>query len=72
MLKHYIAAMLAGAVMLAPAGYAQAQGSPRVDAARAAAIHECSVLAQKYPETTYSSTEFDIYRACMARQGQVE
>jgi hypothetical protein len=72
MLKHYIAAMLAGAVMLALAGYAQAQGGVRVDAARAAAIHECSVLAQRYPETTFSSTEFELYRACMARHGQVE
>ena len=72
MLKHYIAAMLLGAVMLAPVGYAQAQGNVRVDAARAAAVHECGLLAQRYPETTFASTEFELYRACMARHGQVE
>jgi hypothetical protein len=72
MLKHYSAAIFAGAIMLASAGYAQAQGNVRVDAARAAAIHQCGVLAQHYPETTFSSTEFEVYRACMAGHGQVE
>ncbi len=70
MLKHYIAVMLVGAAMLMPSVPSQAQG--RVDGARAAAIHACSVLAQRYPETTYSSTEFELYRACMAEHGQVE
>lgn len=69
MLKHYIATMLVGATMLAPAAASQAQ--VRVDGSRAAAIHTCSVLAQRYPETTYSSTEFELYRACMAGHGQV-
>jgi hypothetical protein len=70
MLKHYIAAMLLGAVMLAPATASQAQD--RVSHTRAAAIHECGLLAQRYPETTFSSTEFELYRACMARYGQPE
>jgi hypothetical protein len=72
MLKHYIAAMLLGAVMLAPMGYAQAHDGVRIDAARAAAIRECSLPVQRYPETTFSSLEFELYRACMARHGQVE
>jgi hypothetical protein len=72
MLKHYAAAMIAGVIVLAPAGYAQARGGAHVDAGRATAIHECGVVAQRYPETTFSSLEFEVYRACMARHGQVE
>ena len=29
-------------------------------------------IVTRYPETTFSSTEFELYRACMARHGQVE
>jgi putative heme iron utilization protein len=39
---------------------------------RAAAIHECGVLAGRYAETTYGNTEFYLYRSCMARHGQAE
>ncbi|MGD9920551.1 MAG: hypothetical protein AB7V13_03765 [Pseudorhodoplanes sp.] len=70
MLKHYLTAMLVGAAMLASAVPSQAQ--EHVSGTRAAAIHECSVAAGRYPETTWSSLEFEIYRACMARHGQAE
>ena len=72
MLRHYIAATLFAAIVLAAPGYAKAQDGVRINAARAAAIHECSGLAQHYPEKTFSSTEFELYRACMARHGQPE
>jgi hypothetical protein len=71
MRKHYLAVMLAGAVALAPLSYVHAQTQP-VSPARAAAVHECSVQAQRYPETTFSSLEVELYRACMAQHGQVE
>jgi hypothetical protein len=70
MLKHYVAAMILGIVMLAPGTALQARD--RINYERAVAIHECSALAQRYPETTFSSTEFELYRACMARHGQPE
>ena len=70
MLKHYLVAMFAGAIMLAPAGYAHE--AVQVDQARAAAILECNSLALRYPETTFASTEFELYRSCMARHGQME
>jgi hypothetical protein len=40
----------------------------QVSAARAAAIHECSILANRYSERDWA----DHYRACMAEQGQIE
>ena len=73
MLKHYIAAMLVTAAALAPVSSASCTGAgSRISPARAAAIHECSLASQRYPETTFSSLEFELYRACMARHGQVE
>jgi hypothetical protein len=73
MLKNYIAPMLVAAAALAPVSYAYAHGEGiSVGPARVAAIHECSVISQRYPETTFSSLEFELYRACMARHGQVE
>jgi hypothetical protein len=70
-MKHYVAAMLMGAAILAPLSYAHAQDQ-HMAAARAVAIHECSVLAGRYVETTWGSTEFYLYRSCMARHGEVE
>jgi hypothetical protein len=74
--KHYIAAMILTAAALAPLSLAplstaHARGAG-INPARAAAIHECSLMSQRYPETTFSSLEFELYRACMARHGQVE
>ena len=43
-----------------------------VNAARGAALRECSVLAGKYTETTWSHMELHQYRTCMARHGQPE
>jgi hypothetical protein len=72
MLRHIVIAMLLGAVVLSFVSQAQAQNRTRMTAARAAAIHECSVLAGRYNEMTWGSTELYIYRSCMARHGYVE
>lgn len=71
MLKHYLAAILVSAAALAPLSYAYAQDRP-MNAARATAVHECSVIAGRYAETTFGSTEYYLYRSCMAQHGQVE
>jgi hypothetical protein len=63
-----LAALIAGTIILGVPPGAQAAMSH----ARAAAIHECSTAVQRYPETTFSSLEFQLYRACMAAHGQVE
>lgn len=63
-----LAALIAGAAIVGMPLGAQAAMSH----ARAAAIHECSTAVQRYPETTFSSLEFELYRACMAAHGQVE
>jgi hypothetical protein len=51
---------------------ADRNGSGRMSAARAAAIHTCSGEAAKYVEYTWGDFEIQIYRSCMAQHGQVE
>ncbi len=68
MQKICISALIAWTVILGTAVAVQAA----VTNSRAAAIHECSAAVQRYPETTFSSLEFEQYRACMAQHGQVE
>lgn len=68
MWKH-LAVIVASAVVLMPPVSVNAQIP---SASRAAAIHQCNALADRYPETTYGSTESYLYRSCMARHGQVE
>lgn len=70
MLRPLVVATLLGTVVMSSISQAEAQ--TRMTAARAAAIHECSVLAGRYNEMTYGSTELYLYRSCMARHGQVE
>lgn len=53
-------------------GHYDAQGHFIITAARAAAVHECSVRAAQYPDWEYGNTEIYVYRACMAEHGQVE
>jgi hypothetical protein len=61
----------AAALSFVPSAQAQEHGV-RISAARAAAIHECSMITSRYPETTSGSLEFELYRACMAEHGEVE
>jgi hypothetical protein len=69
MKRHYLAVALMSIVTVAT--FTQANAQERgISAARAAAIKECSTLAQRYPETTFGSTEFQLYRSCMAQHGQ--
>jgi len=52
---------------------AAAQGRGRqISAGRAAAIHECSVLASRYSQHDWGNVEIYQYRACMARHGEPE
>jgi hypothetical protein len=60
-------------MIAAPLASAIAQGGGRqISAARAAAIHECSVLASRYSQYDWGNTEIHQYRSCMARHGQPE
>jgi hypothetical protein len=43
----------------------------QMSAARAAAIHECSVKAAAYSQTAWQSTQIIIYDKCMAEHGQI-
>jgi hypothetical protein len=44
----------------------------QISAARAAAIHECNLLAARYPLHDWGNTQIHLYRTCMARHGQQE
>jgi hypothetical protein len=69
------ALVLAAAVsVLATPSFAQRSegGEPGMSAARAAAMRECNVKAQKYIEHTWGDNEIYIYRSCMADHGQQE
>jgi hypothetical protein len=71
-----LAALVLGVAVSAMATPSLAQrsegGEPGMSAARAAAIHECSVRAGKYAEHTWGDNEIYTYRACMADHGQPE
>ena len=54
------------------AGAAAAETGRQISAARATAIHECSVLAGRYSQHDWGNTEIYQYRACMAQHGQQE
>jgi hypothetical protein len=66
---------LAGlALGLAVAGLASPSFAQRTedrnDAARDAAVHECSVKAQRWSNTMWQTTQFAVYETCMAEHGQ--
>lgn len=77
--KQPLAGLVAGGVvtaafatiLVASPSYAESGGYP-ISAARAAAIHECSVRADQYPENDWGNTEIYVYRACMGEHGQPE
>ena len=71
MLKRCLPVMFLTAALLGSGSYASAQQSG-ASTARTTAVHECSVLAARYPETTFAATEIQVYRSCMAAHGQPE
>ena len=70
-----LAAGLVAFAVAAPAGAQgryDAQGHFVISAARAAALHECSLRASRYPEYLWGTMATYQYRACMAGHGQQE
>jgi len=66
-------AMTVATLWTATAPIAAAAGAEfPINAARASAIHECSVLASRYSQHDWGNTEIYQYRACMAGHGQRE
>jgi hypothetical protein len=68
-------AMAVTALWTATAPFASAAvvgAEHHINAARAAAIHECSVLAGRYSQHDWGNTEIYQYRACMAAHDQRE
>src|SRR5262249_8548121 len=49
-----------------------AVANEQISAARAAAIHECNLLASRYPLHDWGNTQIYLYRSSMARDGQQE
>jgi hypothetical protein len=67
-----LAALALGLAVTALASPSFAQSEEHISAARAAAIHECSVRAGKYTEYLWGDFELYVYRACMAEHGRRE
>jgi hypothetical protein len=60
------------ALLFSAAPITGAVADVQISAARAAAIHECNVLAARYPIHEWGNTQIQLYRSCMARHGQQE
>jgi hypothetical protein len=71
-MRKSITALALVALIAAPAFVQSANAAPPVDAARAQAIHECNVRAQKYRQYTWGDIEIQTYRTCMSEHGQQE
>jgi hypothetical protein len=67
-----LATAIAALCMIPLAGAAAQSGGRQISAGRAAAIHECSVVASRYSQHDWGNVEIYQYRACMARHGQQE
>jgi hypothetical protein len=70
--KHGLAMLTFAFALTALASPGHAQSGRGISAARAAAIHECSVAASKYIEHSWGDFEIQVYRSCMAQRGQPE
>jgi hypothetical protein len=68
-----IAAIALGLALstLASPSFAQRSGDD-MSAARAQALRECNLRAQKYTQHTWADVQIYTYRACMAEHGQQE
>jgi hypothetical protein len=66
-----IAAIFVSTAGTTPSAAASANG-PRITAARAAAIHDCNVSANRYTLYDWGNTQIHLYRTCMAARGQQE
>jgi hypothetical protein len=72
-LKKGLASLAVGIALtaLASPSYAQERGV-KISPERAQAIHQCSVLAARYPQYLWGNQEIYTYRACMTEHGQQE
>jgi hypothetical protein len=61
-------ALAAGIVALASPGFAQTAPSSRNG--EAAAVHDCSARAGKYPNDTNETNQIITYHACMGQHGR--
>jgi len=49
-----------------------AQRAEHISAKRAAAVHDCSMKAQKLPQTTWGDAQGAMFRSCMMEHGEQE
>ena len=69
--KNALATLAAGLMVVGATTSAFAQKADHRDnAARDAAIHECSVKASKWSNTMWQTQQFAVYSNCMIEHGQ--
>jgi hypothetical protein len=49
-----------------------AQREEHMNSKRAAAIHDCSMQAQKLPQSTWGDAQGHMFRSCMMEKGEQE
>jgi hypothetical protein len=67
-----IALGLALSVSALPSPSFAQRSEDHMSAARAQALRECNLAAQKYTQHTWADVQIYTYRACMAEHGQQE
>jgi len=71
--KQGLAALAVALAVSAPTSPSYARGGGQeISPQRAQAIHECSLLAARYPQYLWGNLEIYQYRACMTEHGQPE
>ncbi len=70
--RRLVAGAFAVAAIAFAVGPALARNIEEVGPSRAAALHDCTAIAQRYNDNTWGNLEMYKYRACMAEHGQPE
>ena len=66
-----IAAIFLSTAGTTPSAAASVKGQ-HITAARAAAVHDCNVSANRFTLYDWGNTQIHLYRTCMANRGQQE
>jgi hypothetical protein len=71
--KRFLPGIVLGLAVAAAASPSLAQrAEQRMDGNRERAIHDCSVEAGKYTQSTAATPQLNTYRSCMMQHGQPE
>jgi hypothetical protein len=71
--KTFLPGIVLGLAVAAAASPSLAQRTEQhMNANREKVMHDCSVEASKYTQSTWATTQLSVYRSCMMQHGQPE